>query len=160
GGYGSRFDCSEDLTLILPGLYGIRSVESRQLERQAPFGKCGPFLSDSLDTRRSHVNASRNSQSFCPFTVPEASALCHRVWGSTNAGHAYVLAPPDSVVADEKFSAPRVLLFGSSDIGMDQCGHGFTGWNRIFGDLRDVGVPGIQGTTRYSLSLDVSGFWS
>jgi len=93
--------------------------------------------------RRSCVNVFRNPRWFCAFAIPQGSAFCHRAWVRGHAWYDQPLAAPDKVVAGIEFFAARVLLFGESEVGVDQRSDGFTGWNRIPGNLCHVGIPRV-----------------
>jgi len=70
-----------------------------------------------------------------------------------------LLAPAHGTAIDNRFSVACVLLFGKSEVGVDQRGGGFTHWDSISSHLRNARVLGIQRMVRYSFSLDVPGVW-
>ena len=55
-----------------------------------------------------------------------------------------LLAPAHGTAIDNRFSVACVLLFGKSEVGVDQRGGGFTHWDSISNHLRNARVLGIH----------------
>src|SRR6185437_6864655 len=107
--------------------------------------------------RRPDVIACNKSCFFCTFALPQSSAFCHRGWVVINHCYLYLLAQTRWLVAELKLPAPCVLLLEKSGPDLDECNRRRTHWDFISRYLRYPGLPGLQRTSRYSLSRNVSG---